>query len=222
MDSDRIRIGFVGNIQIESVSARYEDPKLLAPLLELYTKADAMGLLPARPIVELSPATLKTVLDAFRSRGLLGTLPPRLETLLKGPPSERATKDAVSALSAILTAIDESPAPEKEWTAMRKVFVDDDLERLLNISPSSLKRYASTDRATPDDIADRLHWMAMVVAALSGSYNEIGIRRWFERPRAQLDGRSPRDALGADWNPSSPDARKVRELADSLASLGAT
>lgn len=212
----------MGNIQIHSVSARYEDAKLLIPLLELYTKADAMGLLPAKPIVELSPTTLRVVLKAFQSRGLLGTLQSRLETLLKDPPSERSTTDAAFALEAVLTAIDESPAPEKEWTAMRKVFGDDDLAKILNVSASSLKRYAGGDRPTPDDIAERVHWLAMVVAALSGSYNAIGIRRWFDRPRAQLDGRNPRTSLGSHWSPSSSSARKVRDLAESLISSGAT
>lgn len=212
----------MGNIQIHSVSARYEDPKLLAPLLALYSKADAMGLLPPKAIVELSPTTLKFVLKAFQSSGLLGTLPSRLETLLKDPPSEKSTTDAASALAAVLTAIDESPAPEKEWTAMRKVFVDDDFAKILNVSTSSLKRYSGGDRPTPDDIAERVHWLAMVVAALSGSYNEIGIRRWFERPREQLGGKSPRHSLGNKWSPSSPNVRKVRDLAESLISSGAT
>jgi hypothetical protein len=37
-------------------------------------------------------------------------------------------------------------------------------------------------------VAERLHWLAMVVADLAGSYNALGIRRWFERPRALLGG----------------------------------
>jgi hypothetical protein len=212
----------VGNIQIKSVSVRYEDPKLLTPLLALYTKADAMGLLASRPVVELSPATLKVILGAFQARGLLSTLQQRLETQLREPLSERSTTDAASTLAAILRAVDESPAPDREWAAMRKIFVDEDLAKLVNVSPSSLKRYASDDRTTPDDVADRVHWLAMVVAALSGSYNVIGIRRWFERPRVQLDGKSPRQALGNNWNPSAPHVRRVRDLAESLTSSGAT
>jgi uncharacterized protein (DUF2384 family) len=212
----------MGNIQIHSVSASYEDPRLLPSLLSLYTKADAMGLLPSRPIVEVSPTTLKAVLKAYQSKGLLGTSQTRLEALLKDPRSERSTTEAVSALFEVLKAIDESPVPDEEWPAMRKVFDDDDLAKLLSISSSSLKRYAARGRATPDDIADRVHWLAMIVAALSGSYNGIGIRRWFERPRAQLNERSPRQVLGSNWNPSAPNVRRVRDLAESLVSTGAT
>lgn len=212
----------MGNIQIRSVSASYEDPLLLSSLLRLYTKADAMGLLPAKPIVEVTPATLKAVLKAYQAKGLLGTSQTRIETLLKETRSERSTSEAVSALSEVLKAIDESPVPDKEWPAMRKVFDDDELARLLGISSSSLKRYAPAARSTPDDVADRVHWLAMVVAALSGSYNALGIRRWFERPRAQLDERTPRQVLGTNWTPGAPNARRVRDLAESLVSTGAT
>jgi uncharacterized protein (DUF2384 family) len=211
----------VGNIQIHSVSTGYQDTKLLPLLLSLYTKAAAMGLLPSRPM-GLSPATLKTVLKAYQAKGLLGTSQTRLEILLNEPRSERSTAEAVSALSEALNAIDESPVPDKELPAMRKVFDDDDLALLVGVSPQSLKRYAAGDRPTPDDIADRVHWLAMVVAALSGSYNAIGIRRWFERPRPQLDERSPRQLLGSNWNPSAPAVRRVRDLAESLVSGGAT
>ena len=212
----------LGNVQIHSVSASYEDPKLLPSLLSLYTKADAMGLLPSRPIVEVSPTTLKAVLKAYQSRGLLGTLQTRLEALLKDPRSERSTTEAVSALSEVLKAVDESPVPDKEWPAMRRVFDDDNLAQLLSVSSSSLKRYGAGGRQTPDHIADRVHWLAMVVAALSGSYNDIGIRRWFERPRAQLNEKTPRQVLGRNWNPSAQNVRRVRDLAESLVSTGAT
>jgi hypothetical protein len=181
-----------------------------------------MGLLPSKPIVELSPTTLRAVLKAYQSKGLLATLPTRLEALLKDPRSGSSTNEAVSALSEVLKAIDESPVPDKEWPAMRKVFEDDDLARLLGVSSSSLKRYASGGRPTPDAIADRVHWLVMVVAALSGSYNDIGVRRWFERPRAQLDQQSPRQVLGKNWNPGAPNVRRVRELAESLISSDAT
>ena len=87
---------------------------------------------------------------------------------------------------------------------MRRIFGDEALTDLLDISLSSLKRYAGEERATPQVIAERLHWVAMVVADLAGSYNEFGIRRWFERQRRQLDGRSPRKTLGPQWSPRCP------------------
>jgi hypothetical protein len=56
----------------------------------------------------------------------------------------------------------------------------------------------------------------MVVADLAGAYNASGIRRWFERPRAQLDGRSPRQFLGDDWRVDDEWASRVRALAASI------
>jgi uncharacterized protein (DUF2384 family) len=181
-----------------------------------------MGLLGGKPISELTPATLRTVLNAFQALGLIGAHRPQLELLLNLPASGEVTAAAASALADLLAVVEESPAPRKEWSAMRKVFGDDELARLTGISSSSLKRYARNDRPTPDEIADRLHWLAMVVADLSGSYNEIGIRRWFERPRISLEGKNPRQLLGAEWTAATPSARRVRALAESLTASGAT
>jgi uncharacterized protein (DUF2384 family) len=212
----------MGNIQIQSVAREYEDPSVLAYLMTLFTRADAMGLLSGKPISELTPTTVRAVFKAFRTNGLMGAHQPQLELLLHLTPSEGATTAAASALSDFLNIVEESPAPGREWSAMRKIFGDEDLASLMGISSSSLKRYAREERPTPDKIADRLHWLAMVVADLSGSYNEIGIRRWFERPRVQLEGKNPRQLLGTKWTAGTPAARRVRELAESLTSSGAT
>ena len=72
-------------------------------------------------------------------------------------------------------------------------------------------------RTTPDKVADRLHLLALVVDGLAGSYNDYGIRRWFERPRVQLDGRAPGEVLHGSWSSEDPGPRRVRELADRLA-----
>jgi hypothetical protein len=100
---------------------------------------------------------------------------------------------------------------------MREVFGDDMLVELLGVGASSLRRYAGGERATPDEVAARLHWLAMVVADLAGAYNDFGIRRWFERPRSQLDGKSPRQTLGSAWTPEDAAAAQVRALAGVLA-----
>ena len=85
----------------------------------------------------------------------------------------------------------------------------------------SLRRYVSGSREVPDRIAARIHWLALLVSDLAGAYNELGIRRWFDRPRDSLGGRSPRQALGIDWDPAGPDAQLVRSLAAALAGAGA-
>ena len=102
---------------------------------------------------------------------------------------------------------------ENEWPAMRGVFGDEFLVELLGIAASSIRRYASGERATPDEVGARLHWLAMVVADLAGAYNDFGIRRWFARPRSQLEGRSPRQTLDAGWRPEDAAADRLRALA---------
>jgi uncharacterized protein (DUF2384 family) len=54
------------------------------------------------------------------------------------------------------------------------------------------------------------------VADLAGSYNEFGIRRWFQRPRSELEGRSPRDVLHGPWDPDAAGPRTLRALASRL------
>ena len=71
-------------------------------------------------------------------------------------------------------------------------------------------------------MAARLHFLARVVAELKGAYNDIGVRRWFDRKRTLLRGRSPAQILTGDWNPEGGPAEKVLNLARSLSSSPAT
>ena len=116
----------------------------------------------------------------------------------------------------------ESPAPATEWQAMNDVLGADLLADLVGISASSARRYQSGARHTPDAIAVRLHFLALVVADLAGAYNDIGIRRWFERSRQRLGGSTPAQLLAGDWWPDDGGPSRVRELAASLASSPAT
>ena len=90
------------------------------------------------------------------------------------------------------------------------------------MAASSLKRYQSEERATPDPVAARLHFLALVVGDLAGSYNDVGIRRWFHRKRTLLDGRSPAALLKGEWDPDDDGPARVRQLARDLVSLSAT
>lgn len=105
---------------------------------------------------------------------------------------------------------------------MRAILGDVLLAQLCGISEVSLRRYAAGARTTPDLAAQRLHALALIVAVLRGAYNDYGIRRWFQRPRAQLGGHSPADLLGADWTPDTPEVRQLRELAAALTGSPAT
>lgn len=65
-------------------------------------------------------------------------------------------------------------------------------------------------------VAARLHFLAFVVRDRAGAYNDIGVRRWFDRPRRHLEGINPARALGEGWSPNGEGPRRVRELARSL------
>ena len=115
-----------------------------------------------------------------------------------------------------------SPVSAHEWRALQDILGLDLLIRLLGISQSSARRYLSGARATPDTIAARLHFLALVVGDLAGAYNEFGVRGWFARRRERLDGKAPAQALGEAWSPEDDAPQRIRDLARSLASSPAT
>jgi uncharacterized protein (DUF2384 family) len=64
--------------------------------------------------------------------------------------------------------------------------------------------------------------LARIVADLRGAYSEVGVRRWFDRPRSALGGRAPADVLAEDRDPDGEGAGRVLELARSLTASSAT
>jgi len=125
-------------------------------------------------------------------------------------------------MSHLSTVIEESSSPDHEWTALEKIFGADRLAALLGVSAPSVRRYRSGARTTPAPLAGRLHFLATLIGDLAGAYNEIGIRRWFDRPRALLDGKAPIDFLHGEWNPETSGPQRLKELARSLAASSAT
>ena len=115
-----------------------------------------------------------------------------------------------------------SPVPHTEWLALSRSLGVDLLSRLLDISPSSARRYLSGARKTPDAIAARLHFLALVAGDLSGAYNEIGVRRWCDRKRSALGGKTPAEVLAGDWSAEDDGPGRVRELAGALSFSSAT
>jgi hypothetical protein len=112
--------------------------------------------------------------------------------------------------------------PQEEWKRLQATLGDELLADLVGVSLTSERRYSGGERTTPDEVADRLHFLAMLVADLSGSYNDYGIRRWFDRPRQALAGRAPRTLLGRGFAPTSDDGAGLRRLAAGLVGAGAT
>jgi hypothetical protein len=133
-----------------------------------------------------------------------------------------SAEDVMRGLHELSVALEESPLPKTEWPRLLAVLGRDLLAALTRTSPSSVARYARAERETPDAVAARLHLLALIVGDLAGAYNDIGIRRWFERKRTALDGRSPAQILGGNWDPDADGPRRVRELARSLTASPAT
>jgi hypothetical protein len=188
-------------------------------LAALLTRSVAMGVLAGKPVTRLDAAVVKRLAAALQRHGIGANAGIILAPLAAEPARaiDEATQQRVAdGLSRLSDALEDSATPSTEWPSMRGVFGDEMLVELLGVGASSLRRYASGERATPDEVAARLHWLAMVVADLAGAYNDFGIRRWFERPRNQLDGKSPRQLLGTAWAPDGAAAARVRALASVL------
>jgi hypothetical protein len=139
---------------------------------------------------------------------------------------ERADLDRGEDISPLLDRINaalvESPLPQREWKDLEARLGLELLATLLGVSLSSARRYRRGERPTPDAIAERLHFLALLVGDLAGAYNEIGIRRWFERPRRLLDGKSPAQVLTGVWRPGTEAVERVRSVAEALTASPAT
>ena len=199
------------------------DPPALLPLAHklagLFTRSAAMGLLTGPTVTKLDAAAIGRLVKSLQRHGIASTAGVGLAPLMRedSRPLDMAVARALEErIDQVAEALEASAAPSAEWPAMRKLFGDEMLTDLLDMSASSLKRYAAGERAAPAPVVERLHWLAMVVADLAGAYNDFGIQRWFARPRAQLGGVSPRALLGRRWQVDGEPAQRVRRLASAL------
>jgi hypothetical protein len=188
------------------------------------SRAGAMGLLAKKvdpPSVDKD--SVIAALHRIEQANIARDIVPRISAVLKQGTASRETDERIRQwLASILDALDESPAPKSELPRLSDILGPKLLARLILVSPSSLERYKKGERATPTLVAARAHFLATVVSHLQGAYNEIGTQRWFDRKRALLDGRAPVELLRDHWQPETPDAQRVLELARSLVGSGAT
>ena len=194
------------------------EPRVAYVAAETVRKAQAVGLVRDIPDdTELTLGSVKRVVARIRKAGLG-------ERAARG--LERAAPDDVGAILRELREIDalleESPLPATEWRRLLDVLGRDQLAGLVGISPSSVVRYARGERETPDPVAARLHFLALAVGDLAGAYNDIGIRRWFERKRTVLEGRALAALLRGAWQPEDPGPLQVRDLARALVASAVT
>jgi len=202
-------------VRIASVSDPLaKSPRATEVALSLVSRAQVMGLLPD-DLEEPLRLDTRLLLDIGRAAEVAGVATHAVPMLRRGA-------DLEAALRATLEAIDASPHPSGEWGPARELLGDDVLSRLLGrVSASSIRRYAAGARETPDEIAWRLHVVARILAGLIGSYNAYGIRRWFDRPRTALDGRTPARIVQRAKHEDDPDLQQVIALADALSGAGA-
>ena len=184
--------------------------------VEASRRAEAMGLIESGP-VRPDARGIRQLANRVRRAGIAASTADVMNNV------DVPSASAIAALlQTMIAALEASPVPRFEWNGVARVFGADELAPLLNISVSSLKRYQSGERETPDPIAARLHCLALIVGDLAGSYNDIGIRRWFHRRRERLRGRAPAVLLRGDWDPDDEGPSQVRQLARELVSLSAT
>ena len=132
-------------------------------------------------------------------------------------------EELAALLRTMIAALEASPVPKFEWsragasarhgTARRRCWP-------CRSRASTAISPGSATRRTP--IAARLHFLALVIGDLAGSYNDVGIRRWFGRKRTALGGRAPAQLLTGDWDPEDAGPARVRELARELVTMSVT
>ncbi|HUP83317.1 MAG TPA: hypothetical protein VM284_03910 [Candidatus Limnocylindria bacterium] len=201
-------------IRIATIDAPLNSVGLRGPALDLVRRALAVGLLRDRPIVGRLDLDLLRGIAREASAAGIGR-DAALELL--GKPSPRQLGNVIGRLEEALAS---SPMPDRELGVLLEVFDVDQLATLLDTSAVSLRRYVAGTRAAPDALAARIHWLALVSSDLAGAYNALGIRRWFDRPRTQLDGKSPRQLLRRGWDPDDKNIERLRDLAAALAGPG--
>lgn len=201
-------------VRIESVGPPFNRaPGAAGAARELLLRAETMGLLPQAVdgSTRLDATLLEGLAKTLRSAGVATAQADRLESA-RGKALTRTLEEA-------LAAIEASPHPPGEWGPARELLGDDLLAVLVGgISASSLRRYATGQRETPDEVAWRLHLLTHILSSLRSAYNTYGIRRWFERPRSQLDGATPGRRLIEAKN--EEEAHEVVELAEALRGSG--
>jgi hypothetical protein len=205
-------------IQKKSKINLLHDPKVLRLVISILSLGEAMGILsPERVRGESSFDTVKQAARLVGGAGIGRQIVPYIVAAGEPDPEE-----LIANLKSLEKAMEESPVPEREWPVLETALGSEALARLLGVSTVSVRRYRSGERRTPERIVARLHFLALLLADLSGTYTEEGVRLWFRRRRNLLGGRSPDEVLSGQWSPEDPEVVRLKELAHSLIGSPAT
>lgn len=188
-------------------------------LITLY-RAEAMGLVSnARLDLRASFGALLTALEGER---VVAPYVLRVRQAIAAPDAQPAWMKRE--IRSLYEALGRYSAPRQEARALVPIFGADQLAELLLDSRENVVLYARGERQAPHAVAARLHWLALTVGNLTSTYNEYGMRRWFQRPRHELQGFSPREVLLAagEWTPDSKAAQSLERLAVLILGMVAT
>lgn len=208
--SDIIRS--VSKLRFSSAEAPFEAVSVAGEAARLLCQAEASGLWDPQSIVtRLDSGVFAEALGAIAASGVA---PAR--AIEWTAYADKGAEEFAGWIHGIRSDLAACPVPERELGRLEDTLGAGDTHELLGVSASAYKRYRVGLREVPDVVALRAHVVAGIVGDLAGSYNERGIRRWFKRPRPQLDGKAPSDVLSGDWNPDGEQTRRVAELARHL------
>jgi len=196
-------------LRLRSAEPPFSDVAVAGQAARLLALAEAVGLWEPRGLVAtLDHRVFVEALEATAAHGVARYAPLDWKVYAdKGP------EDLGAWIRTLRDDIASSPVPELELPRLERLFGTDRLATSVGVASSSLRRYSSRERAIPDDLGSRLHLLSRVVGDLAGSYNERGIRRWFERPRSHLEGKAPEEILRGRWDPDDAAVVQVAALA---------
>jgi hypothetical protein len=207
------------SLQIDSVEEPFRsDPELTAAAVKLLYTSEYTGLLPRGDVRSLDLELLSSVGDAMGAgqASVVAVEVKKVGRLLTRAGTDDQVRRYQSLLERLQEEVEASPRPDGEWAPVLDTLGEELVAKLVGTSVSSVRRYRSGERTTPQDVAERLHFLALVLGELAGSYNDYGMRRWFSRPRAVLDGKAPDDFMGKDFDPDGPAGDRIRALAEGL------
>jgi hypothetical protein len=202
-------------LQIESIEEPFRShPELAASAVRLLNTSAYAGLLAALPTRSLGVDLIVALASSLGST-TIAMIEVKSASALTGREVAANQLDRYKeALDRLQSEIEGSPRPDGEWAPVLETLGEELVASLVGASASSVRRYSNGERSTPQDVAERLHFLALLLGHLAGSYNDYGMRRWFSRPRTALDGRAPADLMGKDFDPDGPDGERMRQLAE--------
>ncbi|PZM83453.1 MAG: hypothetical protein DKT66_09880 [Candidatus Melainabacteria bacterium] len=191
-------------------------PRLAFLAITLAVGMKTIGLLPRDfETLKLDMPVLQSMLAILKENGLNVVF--SIRDLPDFSPNEM-----VSAIEEVLKDFSRTPFPSLEFQSAVDYLGLPLLANLLGCEEFKLNEVRTKKVEFPPELQEKLHFVILIIAALSGTYRSVGMREWFNRKRSKLGDRSPADILHGNWSPLDHDAKRVGQLAWDLVGLGAT